>query len=455
LHAEVTTRRERRLHAVAASKGRLTPADFPRLREQWESKYHELFEGVPLELPPFREVNHEINLIDENKRISHRLPKCADVLREQLNAKIQRYTTAGWWVPTSVRQATPMLCIPKKNGKLRTVFDLRQQNDNTVKDITPFPDQDAIRHDVARAPYRSKLDLSEGFEQCRIVPEHIWKTGFGTVMGTFESRVMQQGDCNAPSTFQRMMTAIFRVYIGKFVYVYIDDIFIYSYSIEEHEEHLGLVFAKLREAHLFLTSNRDKIDLYSPRMECLGHIIDDKGIHADSDKMSRIREWRRPRSFEEVQRFLGLVQYLAHYMPDISAYTTPLSGCTRNNRPFIWTPLLDKCFQSIKGLACRAPILKPIDFNKDDPVWVITDGSKFGVGAVYGQGPDWRTCRPAGFLSRKFSAAQQHYRTHEHETIAVLEALMKWEDKLLGRKFTLVTDHKGLEYFSTQASLSA
>ena len=79
----------------------------------------------------------------------------------------------------------------------------------------------------------------------------------------------------------------------------------------------------------------------------------------DADKMQRIHEWRRPRTFNDVQHFLGLVQYLAHYMPDISAYTTPLSGCVRNSRPFEWMPLLEKCFESIKTLACKAPILKP------------------------------------------------------------------------------------------------
>ena len=74
-----------------------------------------------------------------------------------------------------------------------------------------------------------------------------------------------------------------------------------------------------------------------------------------------------------------------------------------------WTPLLEKCFESIKTLACKAPILKPIDYDNPDPIWVITDGSKAGVGAVYGQGPNWKTCRPAGFMSKKFSKAQQHY----------------------------------------------
>ena len=119
-------------------------------------------------------------------------------------------------------------------------------------------------------------------------------------------------------------------------------------------------------------------------------------------------------------------------MPDISAYTTPLSGCVRNGYPSEWTPLLDKCFESIKTLACKAPILKPIDHNNPDPIWVITDGSKAGVGAAYGQGPNWKMCQPARFMSKKFSNAQQHYQTHEHEMIAMLKALMKWEDKLLG-----------------------
>ena len=124
-------------------------------------------------------------------------------------------------------------------------------------------------------------------------------------------------------------------------------------------------------------------------------------------------------------------------------------------RDFQWTPLLDKCFESIKVLAARAPILKPVDFSNNEPVWVITDtdGSKTGVSVVYGQGKSWEQCCPARFLSKKFPNAQHVYHTHEHETNAVLEALMKWEDKLLGLKFALVTDHKGLEYFKTQPVL--
>ena len=141
-------------------------------------------------------------------------------------------------------------------------------------------------------------------------------------------------------------------------------------------------------------------------------------------------------------------------MLDITAYTTPLSGSVQNNRTYQWTPLLDKCFQSIKVIAMQSPILKPVDFNKNEPVWVITDGSQTGIGVMYGQGISWDTCQPAGFQSKKFTSTQHNYRMHEHKTLAVLEALMKWEDKLLGRKFTVVTDHKGLEYFKIQPNLS-
>ena len=144
---------------------------------------------------------------------------------------------------------------------------------------------------------------------------------------------MQMGDCNAPSTFQWLMTAIFHPFIGKFVHVYLDDIFIFSNSIEEHEDHLDKVFNTLRQAELYLSPK--KVDLYSAHMDCLGHIINDNGIHADTDKMRIIREWCTPRTYKDVQRFLGLVQYLAHFMPDVSAYTTPLSAATRNNRQFI------------------------------------------------------------------------------------------------------------------------
>ena len=124
-----------------------TESDIPRLRSEWVQECEDLFKNQLDELPPLREINHRIPLIDESKVYHHRQPKCPDAFKPALMAKIEQYTRAGWWIPITASRATPMLCIPKsaKNQReLRTVFDLREQNANTHKDLTPMPDQDAI-----------------------------------------------------------------------------------------------------------------------------------------------------------------------------------------------------------------------------------------------------------------------------------------------------------------------
>ncbi|KAF8516614.1 hypothetical protein JB92DRAFT_2810122 [Gautieria morchelliformis] len=127
-------------------------------------KIANLVGDIPLELPPLQEVNPEINLIDPDKRMRYRLPKCPEHFREELSLKLEWYTTAKWWIPAVAHQAVPMLCLLLIFYTLHTVFDLRQQNENTVKDVMPFLDQDVIRSDVAHCKYRTKLNMSETYE---------------------------------------------------------------------------------------------------------------------------------------------------------------------------------------------------------------------------------------------------------------------------------------------------
>ena len=181
---------------------------------------------------------------------------CPEVFCSELTQKIKWYTTAGWWVPAAAKQAIPMLCIPKKNGTLRTVFNLRQQNKNTWKDVTPCPGQDAICHDIARAKFRSKLDMTEAYEQMWIRPEDVRKMTFSTIFSTFQSQVMQMGDCNAPSTFQQLMMAIFWEFLRRFVHIYLDNIFIYSQSIQEHIEHIMNMLQWLKESQFYLSRSK-------------------------------------------------------------------------------------------------------------------------------------------------------------------------------------------------------
>jgi hypothetical protein len=133
----------------------------------------------------------------------------------------------------------------------------------------------------------------------------------------------------------------------------------------------------------------------------------------------------------------------------------PLLAMSKNSQPFAWRLLHDKCFEMIKYICCKTPVLVPVNHDKDDPIWVICDASVTSVGAMYSQGLTWQTCQPAGFMSRKFTDMQRHYRVFEQETIVILEVLLKWEDKLIGYRIHVVTNHQALEFFKTQDQLSS
>jgi hypothetical protein len=162
--------------------------EYTPLRNRWREEYTDIMEGTKPGLPPWREVNHEINIINDNKRYNYYLPCCPHALREELHEKINHYVEAGWWEPKSISQAAPLLSIWKKDTKLRTVIDACQCNNNTIKDVTPLLDQEVIREDVARAKFRSKVDLLDTYEQVCIRIEDIDKTAFATISGTLCSK---------------------------------------------------------------------------------------------------------------------------------------------------------------------------------------------------------------------------------------------------------------------------
>ena len=125
----------------------------------------------------------------------------------------------------------------------------------------------------------------------------------------------------------------------------------------DHNEKLLWVHSRLKAEWLFISCK--KFELLALVLDILGC----KGVHANSDKMSKVQNWHEPTDHREVLHFLGLVEYLAHFMPNVSAYMGPLETICTNNLPFRWTPLHQKCFDGIKALACKAPILKPIQWD--------------------------------------------------------------------------------------------
>ena len=137
------------------------------LRQKWVKRFEPIFGPPPARLPPMREVNHTIPLINPDAKYSTRPPRCSSAMFPLLREKTERYVKAGWWTPAHGQNAAPLLAIPKAGAelKLRTVIDARERNANTVIDSTPLPNQDMIREAVASHPFVSIIDISDAYEQ--------------------------------------------------------------------------------------------------------------------------------------------------------------------------------------------------------------------------------------------------------------------------------------------------
>jgi len=135
---------------------------------------------------------------------------------------------------------------------------------------------------------------------------------------------MLQGDMNSAGTFMRIMSHLMRDYLGEFVWVYIDDLLIFSNKEDEPMEHIKKVCGKLKEAHFF--ASRKNSEFFSPKMNELGHVVDDDGRHASPEKSTRIGEWTTPKDRKEVREFLGLVNYISQFLPHIATITAPISN---------------------------------------------------------------------------------------------------------------------------------
>jgi hypothetical protein len=234
----------------------------------------------------------------------------------------------------------PMLILKKPDTgdsvlRIRTPIDLRERNANTRKMASPLPDIDGILRNVTRHRYRSLLDAKNTFEMVRVVPEHVGRTLFNTPDGTMVSFVMQLGDCNAGATFQALMNHIFAPYIGIFMDVYLDDIVIYSDTLEEHVWHVKTVLDVLRREELYLSEH--KLQLFVDRLKILGHIVDDHGIAMDPDKVDRVANWKVPTNAGLLSSFLGAVGYLASDCQGIRIPMGVLTPLTGKNIPWRWS----------------------------------------------------------------------------------------------------------------------
>jgi hypothetical protein len=200
------------------------------------------------------------------------------------------------------------------------------------------------------------------------------------------------------------MNYLFSDYIGVFMDVYLDDIIIYSNTLEEHIKHVKLVIDILEREKLYLSTS--KLQLLKAELSVLGCIVDDKGIRMDPHKIDTVLNWKTPTNRDLLRGFLGSVGYLADDVPEVRVPMGILHGLTGDWVPFRWGFTHQRAFEDVKRMVsdARGHHRRPLDYRPDAPqIWLVTDGCSTGILGVVSQGADWKDAKVAAFFSAKLN----------------------------------------------------
>ena len=415
-------------------------ADIPIVCE-----YPDVFpEEIP-GMPPQRELDFPIDLIPGSAPISKAPYRMAPAELQELKKQLDELLEKGYIRPSVSPWGAPVLFVKKKDGSMRLCIDYRELNKITIKNRYPLPRIDDLFDQLKGATDFSKIDLRSGYHQLRIKTEDIPKTAFRTRYGHYEFTVMPFGLTNAPAVFMDLMNRVFKPYLDKFVVVFIDDILVFSRSQSEHEEHLRKVLEVLRKNELY--AKLKKCEFWLKEVAFLGHIISNKGVSVECEKIKAIMEWPRPTNVPEVRSFMGLAGYYRRFVQDFSRVALPITRLVKKSTKFVWSDECEAAFQELKKRLTSAPVLT---LPSDNESFVIySDASKHGLGCVLMQNE-----KVIAYASRQLKPHEQNYPTHDLELAAVVFALKIWRHYLYGVSCKIFTDHKSLKYIFTQKELN-
>jgi len=405
--------------------------------------YIEIVATSTEELTPSDLAPHKIRLKPDAKPIKQRYYRLTKLKSDILKEEITKLIHKGLIEPSYSEWSSPVVLVPKHNGKWRMCVDYRKVNDITVKDSYSLPNIDEIFDSLDGAKIFTTMDLYSGYHQILMDDDSVEITSFTTRFGNYQFKVMPFGLTNAPATFQREMNRILFPLIGKCVYNFIDDILIYSKTVEEHLQHIEQVLKIFKEHKLKI--NIEKCSFMQTEVEVLGHKVSAKGLSPLDDKVKAIKNWVPPTNVHELRSFLGAIGYYRNFIDEYAKTTAPLCKLLKKGVKFKWNNEHDTKFNLLKEKLINAPILR---FPRFDKEFIIrTDASYEGVGGVLlQQDEESNKEHPVHYISRSLSKAERNYGITDLEGAALIYCISKLKSYIMGNPIPTIvyTDHRPL-----------
>lgn len=365
--------------------------------------------------------------------------KINDAIKNLENNDIIRKCNSPW--------NTPLVCVWKKDKKdIRLCLDFRQLNQITERQAFPMPNVEEILDTLYGSKYFSSIDLGNAYYQVRLDKESQEKTAFSTKEGQFCFNRMPFGIAAAPGTFQELMTKILKEMWKDGVMVYLDDILIFTNTIEEHYNVLESVLKKIEIAGLRI--NPEKCHLLKKEVKFLGHIINNEGVQTDPSKVEAIQSFQRPKCVKNLRSFLGICNYYRKFIKDYAKKSKALEAmCGKNNSKLIWSDLCEKAFEDMKLALTTSPILAFPDVRKE--FILDTDASFDTIGAVLSQKDEYGYEHVISYGSHSMNDHERGYCITRKELLAIYYFCRHFNHYLYGKRFTLRTDHKAITFMLT------
>jgi transposase InsO family protein len=403
-------------------------------------KYSNVFSKHKDEVGHYTGMKHSIPVYPGTEPISMPPRRFAPQKRRIIREIVQKYKEMGIVRDSQSPWSCPVVLVMRKDGSARLCCDWRRLNDVTIKDRHPLPLVSDVLDGLGRSKWFTKLDFTNGYYHIDLDDDAIQKSAFVTAEGLYEFTKMGMGLVSSPATFVRMVTQVLGNLLWNRCMAYLDDVLVYSETWEQHLFDLSLVLAKLLHANLKLKPS--KCSFASKRMDYLGFIVDQDGLHPDPAKIEKMVSYPRPKDVKGVQRFLGLVNYYRKFVPHFASIAKPLYRLLEKETPWNWNKECQDAFENLKTAMASEPVLAFPDFSK--PFIVSTDASQYAIGCILKQlGRDGKE-HVIQYGSKALNPAQQRYSTIEREGLAIKYATVLFRPYLFGNQFTVYTDHKPL-----------